>query len=222
MQTHNKKQRKNLHYLTFSLPQNSSSCIRCVSPKKVVFQRSHPVVVKDESKISCFGIFYFLKALYQANGAIISQAILIGSRQTGTDLRTWHWSQCHQYKNNFFRDRVLFDNRFPRLITRCEGYNHWFSDSRRPSGWRRLGLSSAHIVAYLIIKVARDSFESNRMCQFFLSNLLFMAQAFRKWNIRGSPCSIFQKIGPNIAIFNLVKGKLHSKIISSDMKDFFP
>ena len=31
-----------------------------------------------------------------------------------------------------------------------------------------------------LFKVARDSFGSNRMCQFFCQNLLFMAQAFRK------------------------------------------
>ena len=41
------------------------------------------------------------------------------------------------------------------------------------------------------LKVARDSFGSNRMCQFFCQNPLFMAQAFRKWNyIRGSPLLI--------------------------------
>ena len=45
----------------------------------------------------------------------------------------------------------------------------------------------------------------NKMCQFFCQNLLCIAQAVRKWNnIRGSPCSIFQKMGPNIAIFDLL------------------
>ena len=35
-----------------------------------------------------------------------------------------------------------------------------------------------------------------------------MAQAVRKWNnIWGSPCSIFQKMGPNIAIFDLLKSQ---------------
>ena len=42
-------------------------------------------------------------------------------------------------------------------------------------------------------------------CANFLPNLLFMTQSIRKWNnIRGSPCSIFQKMGPNIAIFDLL------------------
>ena len=55
------------------------------------------------------------------------------------------------------------------------------------------------------IKVARDSFGSNRMCQFFCQNLLLMAQAIRKWNnIKWSPCSIFQKMGPNIAVSALL------------------
>ena len=41
-------------------------------------------------------------------------------------------------------------------------------------------------------------------------NLLFMAQAVRKWNnIRGSPCSISQKMGLNIAIFDL-KGEVRT------------
>ena len=63
---------------------------------------------------------------------------------------------------------------------------------------------SLHTV--LLIKVARDSFGSNKMCHFFCQNLLFMAQAVRKWNnIRGSPCSIFQKMGPDIAIFDLLR-----------------
>ena len=64
-------------------------------------------------------------------------------------------------------------------------------------------------------KVVRDSFGSNRMCQFFCQNLLFMAQAFRKRNnIRGSPCSIFQKMGPNIGIFNLVKYGVNGKTVT--------
>ena len=37
----------------------------------------------------------------------------------------------------------------------------------------------------LYFKVARDSFGSNKMCQFFCQNLLFMAQAVRKWNNTG-------------------------------------
>ena len=62
------------------------------------------------------------------------------------------------------------------------------------------------------LKVVRDSFGSNKMCQFFCQNLLFMAQAVRKWNnIRGSPCSIFQKMGPNIAIFDLLKYGVNGK-----------
>ena len=66
-----------------------------------------------------------------------------------------------------------------------------------------------------LIKVARDSFGSNKMCQFFCQNLLFMAQAVRKWNnIRGSPCSIFQKIGPNIAIFDLLKYGVNGKTVT--------
>ena len=40
----------------------------------------------------------------------------------------------------------------------------------------------------------------------FFSKPIFVAQKFRKWNnIKGSPCSICQKMGPNIAIFDLVK-----------------
>ena len=67
----------------------------------------------------------------------------------------------------------------------------------------------------LLIKVARDSFGSNRLCQFFCQNLLFIAQAFRKWNnIRGSPCSVFQKMGPNIAIFDLVKYGVIGKTVT--------
>ena len=42
-----------------------------------------------------------------------------------------------------------------------------------------------------------------------------MAQAFRKWNnIRGSPCQIFQKIGRNIAIFDLVKYGVNGKTVT--------
>ena len=64
-----------------------------------------------------------------------------------------------------------------------------------------------------LFKVAQDSFGSNKMCQFFCQNLLFMAQAVRKWNnIRGSPCSIFQKLGPNIAIFDLLKYGVNGKL----------
>ena len=45
-----------------------------------------------------------------------------------------------------------------------------------------------------LIKVVRESFGSNKMCELFCQNLLFMTQAVRKWNnIRGSPCSIFHK-----------------------------
>ena len=69
------------------------------------------------------------------------------------------------------------------------------------------------IVHALAFKVVRDSFGSNKMCQFFCQNLLFMAQAVRKWNnIRGSQCSIFQKMGPNIAIFDLLKGEVRRKM----------
>ena len=65
------------------------------------------------------------------------------------------------------------------------------------------------------VKVVRDSFGSNKMCQFFGQNLLFMAQAVRKWNnIRGSPCSIFQKMGPNIAIFDLLKYGVNGKTVT--------
>ena len=76
------------------------------------------------------------------------------------------------------------------------------------------------------LKVVRDSFGSNRMCQFFCQNLMFMAQAFRKRNnIRGSPCSIFQKMGPNIAIFELVKYGVNGKtvtclLLGSDFDNF--
>ena len=64
-------------------------------------------------------------------------------------------------------------------------------------------------------KVARDSFGSNKMCQFFCQNLLFKAQAVRKWNnIRGSPCSIFQKMGSNIAIFDLLKYGVNGKTVT--------
>ena len=54
--------------------------------------------------------------------------------------------------------------------------------------------------------MAQDSLGLNRMCQFFCQNLLLMTKSFGKWNkIRGSPCSTFQKKGPNVAIFDLVK-----------------
>ena len=44
---------------------------------------------------------------------------------------------------------------------------------------------------------------------------MFMAQAFRKWNnIRGSTCSIFQKMGPNIAVFDLVKCGVYGKTVT--------
>ena len=50
---------------------------------------------------------------------------------------------------------------------------------------------------------------------FFCQNLLFMAQAFRKWNnIKGSPCSIFQKMGPNIANFDLLKYGVNWKTVT--------
>ena len=50
---------------------------------------------------------------------------------------------------------------------------------------------------------------------FFCQNLLFMAQAFRKWNnIGGSPCSIFQKMGMNVAIFDLVKYGVNGKTVT--------
>ena len=50
---------------------------------------------------------------------------------------------------------------------------------------------------------------------FFCQNLLFMAQAVRKWNnIRGSPSSIFQKMGPNIAIFDLLKYGVNGKTVT--------
>ena len=65
------------------------------------------------------------------------------------------------------------------------------------------------------IKVARDSFGSNKMCQSFCQNLLFMAHAVRKWNnTRGSPCSLFQKMGPNIAIFDLLKYGVNWKTVT--------
>ena len=49
----------------------------------------------------------------------------------------------------------------------------------------------------------------------FCQNLLFMAQGVRKWNsIRGSPCSIFQKMGQNIAIFDLFKYGVTGKTVT--------
>ena len=52
-------------------------------------------------------------------------------------------------------------------------------------------------------------------CAIFCQNLLFMAQVFRKRNnIRGSPCSIFQKMGANIGIFDLVEDGVTGKMVT--------
>ena len=54
-----------------------------------------------------------------------------------------------------------------------------------------------------------------KCANFFCQNLLFMAQAVRKWNnIWGSPCSIFLKMGPNIAIFDLLKYGVNGKTVT--------
>ena len=49
----------------------------------------------------------------------------------------------------------------------------------------------------------------------FCQNLLLMAHACRKWyNIRESQCSIFPKVGPNIAIFDIVKYGVIGKTVT--------
>ena len=50
-------------------------------------------------------------------------------------------------------------------------------------------------------KVSRDSFGSNRMCQFFLSKPIFMVQAFRKWNKLGGHHARFFRKWVRILLF---------------------
>ena len=59
--------------------------------------------------------------------------------------------------------------------------------------------------------MARDSFESNRMCHFFCQKLLFMAKAFKNELMLEVTMLDFSEHVSNAAIFDLVhvKGASH-------------
>ena len=64
-------------------------------------------------------------------------------------------------------------------------------------------------------KAARDSFGSNKNTPIFLSKPTVYGTSSKKMNnIRGSLCSIFQKMGPNVAIFDLLKYGVNGKTVT--------
>ena len=65
------------------------------------------------------------------------------------------------------------------------------------------------------IKVARDSFGLNKMRQFFCQNLLIMAKPLENEIILGGHSApFFQKMGPNIAIFDLLNYGVNGKTVT--------